>query len=167
MRIAAEHPDKVRKLVLADIFPRVYPPHHLEDFEAMAGLPLSSLKDRKTADETLAEKVPDWALRQFLLTNLIRTPGGGFRWQVNLEGLRRNLSELAALPFGDLPLPLETPTLLVYGGKSDFVRDGDLEDAEDFFADLRARCLPEAGHNIHVEAKEEFVQTVQGFLLQS
>ena len=164
LRIASDQPERVRKLVLADIFPRIYQPHHLNDFEAMAALPVDSLESRKAADESLARFVPDWALRQFLLTSLIRSSGGGFEWQVNLEGLRRNLRSLAAMPFGEGVLPLPHPALLVYGGKSDFVRAEDLEDAEDFFADLRARCLPDAGHNIHVEAKAEFVRTVEDFL---
>ncbi|MBC2600549.1 alpha/beta fold hydrolase [Puniceicoccus vermicola] len=164
MRIASDRPSIVRKLVLADIFPRVYPPHHAKDFAAMASLDLESLSDRKAADSAMAEEVPDWALRQFLLTNLTRSEQGGFAWQVNLEGLHRNLPQLAGMPFGDGDLPIVVPTLLVYGGKSNFVRAEDLEDAEDFFEDLRARRLPESGHNIHVEAKEDFVRTVKDFL---
>jgi pimeloyl-ACP methyl ester carboxylesterase len=68
------------------------------------------------------------------------------------------------MPFGDGELPIEHPTLLIYGGKSDFVRGQDLDDAEDFFVNLRARRLPESGHNIHVEAKDDFVRTVSDFL---
>ncbi len=164
MRIASEHPNLVRKLVLADIFPRIYPPHHQKDFEAMASLKVDSLADRKAADQALASTIKDWALRQFLLTNLVRADGEGFSWQVNLKGLQRNLTKLAGMPFGDAGLPIKLPVLLLYGGKSDFVRTEDLDDAGEFFADLRARCLPSAGHNIHIEAKEDFVQTVLGFL---
>ncbi|MGE9290855.1 MAG: alpha/beta fold hydrolase, partial [Puniceicoccales bacterium] len=50
MRVASDQPSAVRKLVLADIFPRVYPPHHAKDFGAMAALDLDSLTDRKSAD---------------------------------------------------------------------------------------------------------------------
>lgn len=167
MRIAADSPERVRKLVLADIFPRVYPPHHKNDFEAMEALEVEALPDRKAADSALAENVPDWALRQFLLTNLARSDEGGFRWQVNLEGLHRNLGDLAGMPFGEAELPIAVPTLLIYGGKSNFVRPEDLEDAEDFFADVRACRLPNAGHNVHVEAKDEFLRAVQHFLTDS
>tara|TARA_R100000027_G_scaffold5591_1_gene4594 strand:+ start:17020 stop:17880 length:861 start_codon:yes stop_codon:yes gene_type:complete len=164
MRIASDSPDLVRKLVLADIFPRVYPPHHRSDFEAMEMLDTHSIPDRKAADAALAERVSDWALRQFLLTNLVRDEEGGFRWQVNLTGLHRNLSKLAAMPFGEGVLPIDCPTLLIYGGKSNFVRAEDLDDAEDFFGNLRARRLENAGHNIHVEAKDDFTRTVREFL---
>lgn len=164
MRIAEDEPALVHRLVLADIFPRAYAPHHRKDFEAMTELDVASLPDRKAADAALAGKVTDWALRQFLLTNLTRSDTGGFAWQVNLEGLHRNLESLAGMPFGNSGLPLNCPTLLVYGGKSDFVRAEDLEDAEDFFSNIRACRLPEAGHNIHVEAKDEFIRTVLEFL---
>ncbi len=163
MRIASDRPDLVRRLVLADIFPRVYDPHHLSDLDAMLSLDLPSLPDRKAADRALAEAVPDWGLRQFLLTNLDRGAAGGFRWKANLEGLRRNLRHLAALSVEEGKL-LRVPVLLVYGDRSDFVRPADLEVAGNFFADVRAVCLPEAGHNLHVEDREGFVRVVGAFL---
>ena len=163
LRIAAEAPGLVRSLVLADIFPRQYPPHHRADLDAMAALDPASLPDRKTADRRLAESVPDWALRQFLLTNLVRGEDGRFRWQVNLEGLRRNLASLAGLPFA-FGRPMALPVLLVYGGRSDFVRPVDLERLPEFFADARVHRLPEAGHNLHMEARGPFVEAVRGFL---
>ena len=166
LRIAADHPEAVRRLVLADMFPRVYEPHHKADLETMASLDPTRLADRKEADRALEASVPDWPLRQFLLTNLVRDPGGGFRWQVNLEGLRRNLTELAGLPFENR-WPLEIPTLLVYGGKSGFVRPEDLERIGDCFTDGRAVCLPKAGHNVHVEDRDGFVAAVDEFLSES
>ena len=163
LRIASDRPGFVRRLVLVDIFPRVYSPHHAGDLEAMAALGPDDLADRKTADRALAVEVPDWALRQFILTNLVRDPGGGFRWQVNLEGLRRNLPDLAGLPYADRP-SVDTPTLLVYGGRSHFVRQEDLDRLDSWFADARAECVPESGHNPHIETREEFVRIVQRFL---
>ncbi|MEM0966277.1 MAG: alpha/beta fold hydrolase [Verrucomicrobiota bacterium] len=163
MRIASYFPDRVEKLVLADIFPRVYPPHHAKDFTAMERLDVANLPDRKTADEHLSQLVADWGLRQFLLTNLERKSDSGFRWIVNLEGLRSNLPTLAGLPYEDRE-PLECPTLLIYGGRSDFVRQEDLEEAGEFFSDARGARLANAGHNLHVEAKEEFVRVVREFL---
>ncbi|MFP4352191.1 MAG: alpha/beta fold hydrolase [Puniceicoccaceae bacterium] len=163
LRIASDRPGFVRRLVLVDIFPKVYTPHHAGDLEAMAALGPDDLADRRTADRALAAEVPDWALRQFILTNLVRSPDGGFRWQVNLKGLRRNLPGLAGLPYEGRP-PVRTPALLVYGGRSGFVRREDLDRLDSWFADARAECIPESGHNPHIEAREEFVRTVRGFL---
>lgn len=163
LRIASDRPVLVRRLVLADIFPRVYRPHHADDLKAMAALDLTAIADRKSADRALAEAVPDWALRQFILTNLVRDPGGGFRWQVNLEGLRRNLPHLAGLPYEGRP-PVECPTLLVHGGRSEFVRAEDLKKIPAHFANARAVCLPDAGHNLHVEDRDGFARAVEDFL---
>jgi len=163
LRIASDRPDLVRKLVLADIFPRQYPPHHDSDFRAMSAMEIHDLEDRKTADNRLGENVKDWGMRQFLLTNLVRDSEGGFRWQVNLAKLHQNLSTLAGLPFEERE-PIDTPTLLIYGGASDFVRDEDLEEAETFFNEVRGVRLPDVGHNLHVEARDDFVRAVKEFL---
>ena len=50
----------------------------------MKRLNLSELSQRKEADTILQEWIPDWAMRRFVLTNLIRTEAG-FEWQVNLK----------------------------------------------------------------------------------
>ena len=98
MRFACDHPKRIQKLVIADIAPRDYPPeHHVPTLEALLSLDLSGLNSRKEADEALASQVPNWAFRQFLLTNLTERDGC-FHWKANLSALRASIDGLSSNP---------------------------------------------------------------------
>jgi len=71
MKFACERPERVAKLVVVDIAPKVYPNSHDDDLSAMLSIDTHSLANRSEADEALQTAVPDWGLRQFLLTSLI------------------------------------------------------------------------------------------------
>lgn len=164
LRMAWQHPEKVSSIVLADIFPKVYQPHHKSHMKAMLDLPLSAIGSRKDADTLLQSCVENWALRQFLLTNLERdASSGSFYWLPNLIGLYQQLEKLAAL---SIPEEVVTPqpTLLLYAGKSDFVIQEDLQRMPDLFSQFEVRCLEAAGHNLHVEDRDGFLREVMAFL---
>ena len=96
MRYACENPAVVKKLIIVDIAAKLYPPHHDNEFRAMKRIPTAELTSRKEAEELLEPMVPDWAMRQFLLTNLVRAEAsGGFKWQVNLETLQASLTPVS------------------------------------------------------------------------
>lgn len=159
MRVAVDDPARVEALVVVDIAPKDYAPYRLRDFEAMAALPLKELSSRKDADERLAEAVPDWAYRQFLLTNLTRDPAGGFRWAVNLRALLEGMGDMRVNPLA----PGEThagPTTFILGGKSRFVQEEDHAAIRAHFPAARIETIPGAGHNPHMDAREAFLALV-------
>ena len=167
MKISCRYPDKVDKLVVVDIAPKTYPGYHDNDYEAMRGLDLQSLKSRKEADEILELMIPDWAKRQFLLTNLKRNEkGAGFRWSVNLEALEANQREIESSPLADCDR-FDGPTLFVLGGRSSYTDDKDIPVIRDIFSDCRIITIDGSGHNPHIEAREVFVSRVASFLLGS
>ncbi len=51
-----------------------------------------------------------------------------------------------------------------FTGRSRFVRLEDIDRLDFRFADARAECVPESGHNPHVETGGKFVRIVRGFL---
>src|SRR3954452_12545159 len=59
MVAALRDPDMVERLVVVDIAPVAYRPHHMGLVRAMRGLDLSGLKRRSEADAGLAAAVPD------------------------------------------------------------------------------------------------------------
>lgn len=162
MRLAADDPQLLDALVVVDIAPRDYAPHFAEEFDAMAALDVTKADRRSEVDAALSGSVPDWAHRQFLLTNLERAGGGGFRWTVNLEALRAALPELARNPLGEGEC-VQARTLFLSGGKSDFVWPEDEATVGRYFLDYAWQMIPEAGHNVHVEARTEFVAAVRAF----
>ena len=167
MKISCRYPDKVDKLVVVDIAPKTYPGSHDNDYEAMRGLDLQRLKSRKEADEILESLIPDWAKRQFLLTNLRRDEEGtAFRWSVNLEALEANQREIESSPVADGDR-FDGPTLFILGGRSSYTDDADILVIREILSDCRIVTIDGSGHNPHIEAREVFVSRVASFLSES
>jgi len=164
MRLACEHPERVERLIVADIAARDYPPYHQDLFDALRELEPTRLKNRQEADRALAPKVPDWATRQFLLTNLARDPAsGGFAWKIHFTALDRALPRLATNPL-DAGHRYGGPALLVGGAKSDFLRPEDPRELQRHFPMMETMMLPEAGHNVHIDDRDGFLNAVQNFV---
>jgi len=159
MRLVMDRPGLVSRLTVVDIAPRDYPDRLRTEFIAMASLDLASVTSRKDADARLAATVPDWGLRQFILTNLGQDGSGRWRWTVNREALTRSLPAILANPLA----PGETwggPTRFIRGGKSGYVRDEDLAAIRAHFPSADVVTLPESGHNPHFDARGGFVDAV-------
>jgi len=161
MRLAADRPDLVARLTVVDIAPRDYPGRLRVEFEAMRSLDLARLGGRREADAALTPLIPDWAQRQFLLTNLGQDARGAWVWKVNFRALEAALPLMLANPLA----PGQTyagPARLIRGGKSDYVRDEDLPAFRARFPAGDVVTLPDSGHNPHFDARSGFVDAVLG-----
>ncbi len=76
MRMALDFPGRVKKLIVADMGPRVYAPEYEGYFQAMLALDLKALRSRREMEEQLAPAVPELMIRRFLLKNLAHDPDG-------------------------------------------------------------------------------------------
>jgi esterase len=163
MRYACEHLERVSRLVIVDIAAKVYPPYHDAEFRAMRQIAVGDLLNRKEAEGILSAEVPDWAMRQFLLTNLVRDEAkGAFKWQINLEALHASLPHIRgnSLRAGDC---YSGPSLLVQGARSDFIEEGDFAVMRDWLPALEVAVLAEAGHNAHVDDRKGFLELIANF----
>ena len=162
MRMACDHTDSINKLVVVDIAPRDYPAeHHVPTLDALIGLDLRLLSSRKEADLALTEKIPNWAFRQFLLTNLEQKEGQ-FSWLPNLDTLRSSIASLSSNPLKEEQFLKKT--LFICGGKSGYVRTEHHEQIKHFFPNAEIQTLANAGHDVHVEDREGFLTLLQSFL---
>ncbi len=159
MVLASEHPDRVRRLIVADIVPRDYRLHSLAAIEAMLAIDLASLQSRRDAETLLEPTVPDLGLRKFLITNLVRDGDSQFRWQANLDALYNSLPALARNPMAGRP-PHTGPTQFLLGEHSDFVRPGDEDRILQHFPQAALGTIPGAGHNLHFDNLPSFVQAL-------
>jgi len=163
MRLACRRPELVARLLVVDIVPKTYPKSHDETVGAMRELDLARLESRREADARLAERIGDWGLRQFLLTNLERSPEGGFRWIPDLAAIGGSLRELERSPL-EADDRYEGPTLFVMGERSDYYRAAeDRERIERHFPRARVEVLPGCGHNPHFERREAFCALAMAF----
>ena len=161
MFFAQKYPQRLTKLIVADIAPRAYAPHHGEIIAALKTLPLERLKDRNSADNELAKGIPDFGTRQFLLKNLYRNDSGGFSWRFNIEAISAQISEVGKSMPGSI---VETPTLFVRGAKSKYITDQDQRDIAHQFTNVRFETISDAGHWLHAEQPEAFGKVVLDFL---
>lgn len=159
--LATRRPELLRALIVEDIAPKPYPPRWEREFAAMKALPVGVLKSRTEAEKLLEEEVKDWAFRKFLVTNLERdTDGGGLRWTVNLDLLHRALPRLFERGIEE-GARFEKPVLFVRGERSKFVDPKADEDLiGQFFPQAELVTIPGAGHNVHFDAPEAFVEAV-------
>jgi pimeloyl-ACP methyl ester carboxylesterase len=162
MWLALQQPERVGKLVVADIAPVTY--HHGFDriFEGLSALPLDKIGRREEADQRLAEWVTDRGVRQYLLQNLVKQPEG-WAWRFNLTVLRRAVSALTGFPdTGSHQFAGEV--LFIHGERSDYVKQGYQEKISQLFPLYRQRMLHGASHWLYAEQPQLFTQAVKRFL---
>jgi len=164
MRLAVDTPPHCRALVVADIAPRNYPPHHEAAFAAMRSLDVAHLTSRAEAEEKFRAQLDDENLARFLLTNLVRDADAGFRWRIDVEGLFAALPQLSLASLA----PGETypgPTLFLRGDQSHYIRDDDRPAIAAHFPRHQILALGRAGHNLHVDQPAAFAAALEYFAL--
>lgn len=161
MLLACRQPERVRQLFVVDIAPRNYfSAAHRGEFAAMNELRLEELHSRAEAEMRFEARVPDWAMRKFLATNLERGDDGRWRWIVNLPVLTAALPELEADALGTTDV-FDGPTVFVAGETSRYVRPEDHAAVRRHFPAAEVVTIAGAGHNPHMETREAFVAAVR------
>jgi esterase len=179
MWFAAEHPERVNRLIIADISPRSYlstgpdfghSAFHRHVLGSMKAVDFSSISGLGDIDRQLEPLLPDRQLRQFLLKNIEKGADSAYRWRLNIDGLLKNLDNLS----GGLESFLaegrvydQFPVLFIRGGNSGYIAATDQEMIEKLFPDARIVTIKNAGHWLHAEKPAEFVSVVKKLLISS
>lgn len=162
MRFAVEHPELVKKLVVVDIAPRYYPPHHQVILNGLKSIDLEKIKSRKQADDALGEYVKELGIRQFLLKNLSRKNEGGYEWKMNLPVIDQQIENVGEALSKEAKF--EKPTLFINGEVSDYIREKEEELIYTIFPQATIQTIKGAGHWVHAEKTDEFVDLLRAFL---
>lgn len=161
MQYAAFYPQQIDKLIVADIGPKAYPVHHDQILNGLKSIPVGQISSRQEADEILSDYIKEDSTRVFLLKNLKRT-SEGFDWKMNLPVLAEKIEEVGkALSHH---LPIETNTLFIRGGSSNYIPDEDWEDIEEIFPNAQLETIENTGHWLHAENPDKFYDLVTNFL---
>ncbi len=163
MVAALRHAEDIERLVVVDIAPVAYPPRHLEHVRAMRALDLGRLTRRSEVDSGLAAAVADPAERAFLLQNLVLNDGPP-RWRLNLAAIERQMELLAGFPAMPQGAVYRGPALFIAGGRSDYLLPAQEADIRHLFPDARVARIADAGHWLHAERPQAFLDLVEPFM---
>lgn len=161
MWFALSSPDRVNKLVVADIAPVSYKHSFEKTILALKALPLAEISNRKQAETLLAETIPELSYRQFLLQNLV-LQDGKYCWRVDLDIFHRMASNIAAFPDADHFSSFTGKALFIAGADSDFVKPGDIKS---LFPEAALSTIAGAGHWLHIQQPDAFIALVENFLV--
>ena len=163
MHFAANHPEKVEKIVVVDISPKQYPIVNKDIADALEKVDLNKVTTRKEVEGILANDVRDTGTLQFLLKNLYWDDNQKLAWRFNLEALKNSLANVAE-PTPIPHKPLSMPILFVKGGKSTYLFKSEQELIDSIFSHSKIISIPEAGHWVHADKPVEFYDVVMEFL---
>ncbi len=162
IQFAATYPEEVEKLIIADIGPQAYPPHHQDILKALHSLDFSKIKSRGEAEDAIKPYIKDKGIRLFLLKNLYRKGKTEFGLRVNLPVISEKIEEVGkALP---QKARYEGPTLFLRGERSHYIDEADAAVIERHFPRAEIKTVPNAGHWLHAENPEAFYALSNEFL---
>lgn len=159
MQLALQAPERVRRLIVADIEPVAYSHTQQGMIDAMRTVDLSVVTKRSDADAQLAAQVDDPGVRAFLLQSL---DVGAKAWRLNLDTLEREMVTITGWP--GTAGNFEGPTLFLSGGNSEYVRREHRDLVRSQFPKARFASIPGAGHWLHAEKPREFEAAARTFL---
>lgn len=162
MQFACTHSEKVKKLVVADIAPKYYPPHHHTIINALNQLDFDNISSRKEADSALERFIFDFGTRQFLLKNLYWVEKKQLGLRFNLEVLSNKMEEIGE-NIGTAEI-YDGPTLFLRGEKSEYVSNDDLTEIKRHFPLAELDTVEGAGHWLHAENPQQFFEKSLKFI---
>jgi pimeloyl-ACP methyl ester carboxylesterase len=162
MLFAVEYSELVNKLIVADIAPRMYPPHHDDILKALNSVDFSVQNSRKLVDEKLAELIPEIGVRQFLLKSVYWKEKGQLDFRFNLQSLTENNNEVGeALPsFTNF----DGETLFLKGENSGYISANEEPLIKAHFPNSSIVTIANAGHWLHAENPIDFFNELKLFL---
>jgi esterase len=164
MQFALSHPERVKKLIIADIAPVTYPPADYPPLKALLAVDLAVLEGRQQAMEIMSGYLDSTAVIDFLLTNLQRKKSGKYTWRFNLDALSKHFSEIKAWP--ERQGVFRGSTLFIKGSESEYLKEDHTRVITEMFPKVNLKVIAGAGHWLHSEKPRAFLKVVRDFLAE-
>lgn len=162
MQFAILYPQRVEKLIVVDIAPKAYPPHHQGIIKALESVDFDKVKSRGEVEQVLSEYIHDKGVIQFLAKNLYWTDDKKLNWRFNLPVLAGKYNEFVAnaIKFG----VFTGPTLFIAGEKSNYILPQDDFLIRQQFPDSKIITIKNASHWVQADNPSDFNAAVKDFL---
>ncbi len=163
-------PERISNLVIVDIAPSDYRSsrnnHHRDIIDSLHQIDLNHHKSRGSIREELVQRLGDQLLAMFLAKSIAKDKESKtFKWKFNLAVLEKFLQHIyIGLEELSIYAPCPVPTLFVKGSNSSYYRDKHEADRQFFFPDSDVVTIDNAGHWLHSDQPEQFIEIVVRFL---
>ena len=162
MQFAVNYPYMIDRLIVADIAPKYYPPHHQDVLKALHSVDFSEDKSREDIQKKIARTIHEQGTQQFLLKGLNRVGKDEFKWKFNLKTLSEHIENIGEELEGYTYFT--NPTLFLKGEYSSYINESDLLQIEEMFPQSEVVEIKGAGHWLHAENPKDFCEEILSFL---
>ena len=162
MTLSLIKPKQIQKQIIVDIAPKNYPPHHESIINALLSVNLDTFNSRSEISSALKSKIPNQALRNFLLKNLSQSKP--LKWTINIQSIAKNYKSIMDWPKQFHNQSTKVPTLFIKGTLSNYINEDDYQLIQNTFTNFELMPI-KASHWVHTDQSELFVKTVNDFLI--
>ncbi|MBW8360205.1 MAG: alpha/beta fold hydrolase [Weeksellaceae bacterium] len=162
MQFAIKYPVKVEKLIVVDIAPKAYPPHHQGIIKALETVDFEKISTRQEVEDILKQYIPETSVIQFLAKNLYWTDEKKLAWRFNLQTLSEKYDQFVsnAIKFG----VFAGKTMFIAGEKSNYILPQDEFQIKQQFPHASIVKIAKAGHWVQAENPTDFNEVVKDFI---
>lgn len=165
MCFAKTYPGKVKKLVIEDIGPQAVARVGSQVVDKLKMMP-REFESKLAAKDFLLNSFGDPKLGMFMYTNILSSPQGKGVWAFNLENMIETIQEgRGESRWADVE-GIQCPTLLIRGGKSEELPLDEYEEMLRRNSNIQGTQIPDAGHWVHFEQPDLFIEKIQSFISQ-
>ncbi len=162
MQFSIQEPQFIKKMVVADIAPKYYPPHHQDVISALESVDFLVHKDRKKVQAKIEETINNPEIVQFLMKGLTWINKRQLGWKFNLKVLAEKIENIGEELEGFAYFT--NPTLFIRGENSDYITFEDIDTIEEIFPMAQYSTVENSGHWMHAENPKHFFDEVLNFL---
>lgn len=161
MQFSLDYPNRINKLVVVDIAPKRYKPHHDDLFNILNSINLNDFSSRSEIETELKKGVSSDSLVQFLLKNLF-WKNERLAWKFNLEVLTKHYHD--EIVGGISEGVFQGKTLFIAGEKSNYISKKDEDPIKNQFPNSEIVTIENTGHWVQADNPKRFLEIVENFL---
>jgi esterase len=174
MASALEFPERIKGLIVADIAPVDYSSKGKAEWsqvrhivQSVADTDPKLFKGRLEVEKYLEEKIPNLAMRQFVVANFVKddeSANDDWKWRINVEVILKNLSYFSTWPYEGSGKKYANPSLFISGERSNYVKESFHPQIRESFPNCRFHSVPSAGHWLHADNPKDFISACGAFI---
>ncbi len=152
-----------KQLIIVDIAPKAYEPHHDAVLKALNAVDFNAIVTRKQAEAVLNEYITDFGTKQFLLKNIYWKEEDSklMAWRFDLDTISKEYNNIGVeIPIGTS----DTESLFIRGEKSNYILDSDVDLIKQHFINYQLKTIANSGHWVHAEQPDDFLKCVMEFI---